>query len=274
MGSIQYKNANITVYESALFRTTSTLIETDDLLLLVDPNWLPSEIESLQLAVRRQRNHKPFFLLFTHSDYDHIIGYLAFPAAQIIASQAFVDNKGKNKILRQITDWDDENYIRRNYPIEYPSVDLVIKADGQQLKIGDTTLTFYLAPGHNIDGIFTIVEPLGVWIAGDYLSNIEFPYIYHSSLAYEQTMAKTETILSNHLIRLLITGHGDVAFDSIEILKRKEDALKYIADLRDAIQNNRPFDFDQLMKAYHFPKIMKQFHEGNVKLMRKELENA
>ncbi len=271
MSAIQYKDANITVYESALFRTTSTLIETDDILLLVDPNWLPNEIECLQLAVHRQRNNKPFFVLFTHSDYDHIIGYRAFPTAQIIASQAFVDNKGRNKILEQIKDWDDENYIRRNYPIDYPSVDVVIRADGQQLKIGATTLTFYLAPGHNVDGLFTIVEPLGVWIAGDYLSNIEFPYIYHSSLAYEQTMAKVTPILSNHMIKMLITGHGDIALDKSDILKRKEDSIKYITDLRTSLKDELPFDFEKLMKAYHFPKIMKQFHEGNVKLIKKEL---
>jgi len=189
MSKIQFKNTNITVFESALFRTTTTIIETDDLLLLVDPNWLPSEIERIQLEVQRRKN---------------IIGYRAFENAKIIASQAFIDNENKTKILQQINDWDDENYILRNYPIEYPNVDLVVRQDSQQLKIGDTTLTFYLAPGHNIDGIFTIVEPLGIWIAGDYLSNIEFPYIYHSSLAYETTMDKVATILSNHIMSLLI----------------------------------------------------------------------
>ena len=272
MSKIQFKNTNITVFESALFRTTTTIIETDDLLLLVDPNWLPSEIETIQLEVQRRKRNKPFFLLFTHSDYDHIIGYRAFENAKIIASQAFIDNENKTKILQQINDWDDENYILRNYPIEYPSVDLVVRQDSQQLKIGDTTLTFYLAPGHNIDGIFTIVEPLGIWIAGDYLSNIEFPYIYHSSLAYETTMDKVATILSNHKIHQLITGHGDMAFETREILKRKEDSLKYIRDLRTALQNNVPFDFELLMEAYRFPKIMKQFHNGNVALMKKEME--
>ena len=49
MSPIQFKTPNITVFESALFRTTTTLLETDDLLLLVDPNWLPSEIENIQL---------------------------------------------------------------------------------------------------------------------------------------------------------------------------------------------------------------------------------
>ena len=132
MPKIQYKDTQTTVFESALFRTTSTLIETKDLVLLVDPNWLPEEIENIQQAVLRCDPSKPFFLLFTHSDYDHIIGYRAFPNAQIIASQSFVDNKNKAKIIQQINDWDDENYIKRCYPITYPAVDIVIKEEGQQ----------------------------------------------------------------------------------------------------------------------------------------------
>ena len=129
MHTIQYKTPQLTVFESALFRTTSTLIETEEFLLLVDPNWLPKEIENLQQVVKRKQGNKPLYLLFTHSDYDHIIGYRAFDNAQIIASQAFVDNKEKTSILQQIKDWDDENYIKRNYPIEYPTVDIIIKAD-------------------------------------------------------------------------------------------------------------------------------------------------
>lgn len=271
MPKIQYKDPQVTLFESALFRTTSTLIETADLVLLVDPNWLPEEIENIQLAVQKCDPNKPFYLLFTHSDYDHIIGYQAFPSAQIIASQAFVDNKDKVKILQQINDWDDENYIKRSYPITYPAVDIVVKADNQQLTVGATTLTFYTAAGHNVDGLFTVVEPLGIWIAGDYLSNIEFPYIYHSSITYEETLAKTATILANHKIDKLITGHGDIAYSHEEILKRKTSSLHYIHSLRSALQNDVPFDFDQLMEAYEFPKIMRQFHDGNVSLIQKEL---
>lgn len=62
--------------------------------------------------------------------------------------------------------------------------------DGEQLKIGSTTLNFYEAKGHTDVGIFTIIEPLGVWIAGDYFSNIEFPFIYSSSKDYIQTLEK------------------------------------------------------------------------------------
>lgn len=274
MNWIQFKTPYLTVFESALFRTTTTLVETEDLLLLVDPNWLPIEIDNIRQIVRNSQGDKPLYLLFTHSDYDHIIGYQAFPDATVIASQALVDNPDKTSILKQIKDWDDENYIKRSYSIEYPKVDIIIKEDAQQLKVGHTVLTFYLAPGHNTDGIFTIVESLGIWIVGDYLSNIEFPYIYHSSYAYEDTLKKVLTILEKHAPKVLVTGHGDVALSSQEILQRQKDAFAYITSLRSAIAENRTFDFDQLMGDYDFPKIMRQFHDGNVKLMKKELNLA
>lgn len=268
---IQYKDPSTIVFESALFRTTSTVVETEDLLLLVDPNWLPIEIATIQQEVQKRLKGKPLFILFTHSDYDHIIGYNAFPNAQVIASQAFEDNPNKASILTQIKDWDDENYINRTYEITYPTIDFVVKEDGQQLKIGRTILTFYLAFGHNTDGIFTIIEPLGIWIAGDYLSNIEFPYIYHSSLEYENTLAKVVGIIERHTIRMLITGHGDIAYTEGEILKRKKEAIAYIHALRTALKSGVDFDFEELMKGYDFPKIMKQFHDGNVVLMKKEM---
>ena len=66
MHNIQFKNALITVYESALFRTTSSLIETTDFILLVDPNWLPFEIKNLQAQIQSKPKEKPVFLLFTH----------------------------------------------------------------------------------------------------------------------------------------------------------------------------------------------------------------
>ncbi len=269
---IQYKTPNIIVFESALFRTTSTFVVTDDLALLVDPNWLPIEIEAIQNMIRQQIGERPFYLLFTHSDYDHIIGYKAFPSAQVIASQTFANNPDKAAILRQIKDFDEENYIRRNYLIEYPAVDIAIEKDGEQIKIGETVLTFYLAPGHNADGIFAIIEPLGIWIAGDYLSNIEFPYIYHSSLEYERTIRKTISILTYHEIKMLVTGHGDIAFTETEILKRKKAALNYIHILRNSIEKNIPFDLKGLFQQYHFPKIMGHFHKKNIKLLKKEIE--
>ncbi len=53
----------------------------------------------------------------------------------------------KDYKLGLIADFDREYYIDRSYPITFPTIDHVISRNGQQLTIGETTLTFYLAPG-------------------------------------------------------------------------------------------------------------------------------
>lgn len=66
---------HITIFESALYRTTSTVFHNDDLILIVDPNWLPGEVQAVRGHVDQIKKGYPLYLLFTHSDYDHIIAY-------------------------------------------------------------------------------------------------------------------------------------------------------------------------------------------------------
>lgn len=273
--TILYDSPQVRVFQSALFQTNATVITTDDLVLVVDPNWLPLEVAEIRQFVETQSaGKKPVYLLFTHSDYDHIIGYRAFShiAQSVIASHSFVENTGKASTLQQIKDFDDEYYIERPYPIEYPSVSHVISHDGQTLTIGGTELTFFNAVGHNPDGIFTVVNGQ-YWIAGDYLCGVEFPYIYHSSMAYEKTLKKTDKILEQFDIQLLVSGHGTPTTDKTEILKRQKDAFEYIDAVRESIKENLFFDFEAYIayKGYRFPRIMRRFHEGNLNLIRSEI---
>ena len=275
--TILFDTPQVRVFQSALFQTNSTVVTTDDLVLVVDPNWLPLEIAEIRQFVDQQSaGKKPVYLLFTHSDYDHIIGYRAFSdiAESVIAAHNFVENPLKETTLQQIRDFDDEYYITRDYPIEYPSVSHVIVHDGQTLTIGDTELTFFNAVGHNPDGIFTIVNGQ-YWIAGDYLCGVEFPYIYHSSIEYEKTLRKTDKILQDFDIQLLISGHGSPTTDKTEILSRQKDAFEYIDAVQESIKENLFFDFNAYIqyKNYRFPRIMRKFHEGNLNVIRGEIFN-
>ena len=274
---ILYKTASLCVFQSALFQTNSAVINTEDAVIVVDPNWLPDEIAAIKKHVAKCGD-KPLFLLFTHSDYDHIIGYGAFPeAVGVIASRAFVENADKEKNLEQIRTFDDDYYIVRDYVTIYPVVTHVIEHDGQKINIGNTELIFYLAAGHNPDGVFAVVND--VWIVGDYLCAVEFPYIYHSSIEYEKTLAKADFILRHHKINTLVCGHGDILTPKNtgkifidEVLKRKTVALDYIHHVRAAIENPKhAFDFEAYVKDYDFPRIMKRFHDKNVDLIKREL---
>lgn len=41
MNTIIYRDPNVTVFQSVLFQTNTTVVQTNDLVLVVDPGWLP-----------------------------------------------------------------------------------------------------------------------------------------------------------------------------------------------------------------------------------------
>ncbi len=273
---IQFKHTDTCVFQSALFCTTATVIQTTDLILVIDPNWLPQEVYAIQNFVREIRKNRPLYLLFTHSDYDHIIGYQAFPDATVIASRAFAENPDKEMIIKQIKEWDEGFYIVRNYPIRYPEVNILVEKDAQQLSIGATNFTFYLAPGHNRDGIFTFVEwdSKGILLLGDYLSDVEFPFIYHSSEDYEQTLNKATQLALHPKLLIAIPGHGGLIHSKTDMQHRITASRLYIQALRQSIQNKQNYPTELLWQRYAFRKGMEHYHEGNIKLIEKELQKA
>ena len=267
----QYQTEAITILESALYRTTTTIIQTADMVLLVDPNYLPGEVKMIQQIIKDILNDRPLFLLFTHSDFDHIIAYRAFPRAKIIASKALIENPNWEKDLSDIFDFDEQFYIRRDYQIQYPfDADVLVESDGQTFELGQTKLHFYLAPGHKQDSIFTIVEPLGVFLAGDYLSNVEFPFVNDSFQAYENTLEKVENILIKHPLQVMIPGHGDACFENSAILERQMDALHYIRLLKKSLRTGQSFDA-ALWEKYPFQKGLIDEHNNNIALLKKEI---
>lgn len=269
---IQYKNKHFCVFESALFRTNSSVVQTKDLILVVDPSWLPHEVTAIRHHVDAIKNGRPVYLLFTHSDYDHILGFGAFPEAYTIASQAFKDNPKKEEQIRAIDKFDQEYYVRRHYKLCYPRVDITIDRETDFITVGDTRLSFWQAPGHNSDGLFTLVEPIGIWMAGDYLSNEEFPFIYHSTEAYLDTLEVAERIINKRQPKFLVPGHGDVSTDSQEMLSRVKASKDYIQELREAVIAGRRYPVEQLWAHYDFRLGQEEFHRKNVALMQREYD--
>lgn len=269
---ISFQRDSLTVFQSALFQTNSAVVEGEGFVLVVDPTWLPAEVEEIAAHVRAIRSSRPLYLLFTHSDFDHILGYGAFPGAITIASREFVDSPNPQRSVNAVLAWDSEYYVRRPYAIVYPEISVAADHDGQTLVLGASRLTFYKSPGHNPDGLLTVVEPQGVLLAGDYFSNIEFPYIYQSSTAYEATLEKLDLILDQHSVSVLVPGHGQVATNRDEMRLRQRQSFDYIHVLRKHIAANDQPAIDKMLESYPFPLGMKSFHDGNQALMRAEVE--
>ncbi|ANE47695.1 hydrolase glyoxylase [Paenibacillus swuensis] len=269
---ISLVNNRVTLFQSSLFQTTSTVVELEVGILIVDPTWLPHEIHLIQQHVEKVRGNKPIYLLFTHGDYDHIIGYRAFPGAITIGSLLLHHHPRKEHKLNLIQEFDDTYYIKRNYEIAFPELDIVIHEDGQKFRIGEEQLTFYKAPGHTEDGLFTVVESLGILIAGDYLSDFELPFIYDSTIAYEETLHKARRILNQYEIQLLIPGHGKYTTERPEMERRVGVSLSYIERLREAVSSGDEVRLKALQEEHPFPSsTMEDNHKDNVRIVQRDL---
>lgn len=258
---IQFNKDNITVFQSSLYMTTSAIIQTDDVIILTDPNWLPNEIENIKNFIKKNIGDKQLYIIYTHSDFDHIIGAGAFPEAKVIASKPFDNNPNKEQIVEEIHKFDQQYYVNRNYKHEYPSVDIVISKEGQKMELGSLTLTFYLSPGHTNDCLFTVIEPDGIFLSGDYLSDVEFPFI-NNYKDYVNTINKAEKILHKYNITTHIPGHGSTTQNLEEINKRINSSKYYLNQL---LQDNGELE-SYLNKEYTFFEGMKSIHDENKKV--------
>ncbi|MBW4084788.1 MBL fold metallo-hydrolase [Paenibacillus sp. S150] len=268
---LKWKRGEITLFRSELYETNSLVVESAGHVLVVDPCWLPGEVEEIRRYVSGVLGGRRLLLLFTHSDFDHIIGYGAFAEAEVIASKAFTDKSREEResILEEIRAFDDNYYLRRSYEITYPDVDHIMGQDGQTMVFGELQLTGYAAPGHTNDGLFTVVDSPRLFIAGDYLSDVEFPYIYDSSTAYEATLGKVERIIARHPVPLLVPGHGEAAESQPEIERRRGAGLDYIRRLRAAVAAGEAAD--HLIAGCAFPRNMRKFHRSNQERIKREL---
>ena len=268
---IVFQNKHVTVFQSPFFQTNSTVIETDDCLLIVDPTYLPHEIQEIQEYVEKRKQNKKVYLFITHGDFDHIVGYSAFPDAICIGSIDLKNHPQKEKKIEIANQFDRDFFIERNIPFSFPELDIVIYEDGHQVKEGNTTLTFYTSPGHTKDGLFAVIEELGIWIVGDYLSNFELPFAYYSVKDYFSTLDKATNILNSYQISLLVPGHGKVSTDPKEIEQRINVAKSFLLRLKEAVLQNDVDEINKLEKEILFPSdFTRDCHQTNIQLIKEE----
>lgn len=250
--------------------TTSAVIETDDAIVMTDPNWLPVEVEGIKKYIESNLGSKQLYIIYTHNDYDHIIGAGAFSNTITIASEEFAQYPDKEKIVQQNREFDESHYLERTYDHIYPDVDVVVKHDGQELKAGDLTLTFYKSPGHTDDGIFTVVEPYGIFLSGDYLSDVEFPFISGSYKDYVRTIETAEAIFNKYDIKVHVPGHGRTTEDKREMDSRLDFSKHYLQELPKEDEELKA----HMQEKFTFFNFMSGVHDDNKKVALRELEKG
>lgn len=83
--------------------SNSYLIETTDVILLIDPGGLPEQAEQLALAIRECRGERdrPVFVFLTHAHIDHFAGILALPSFASAETAVFAVQEHGGAVLER-----------------------------------------------------------------------------------------------------------------------------------------------------------------------------
>lgn len=138
---------------------------------------------------------------------------------------------------------------------------------GETTKVAsDDTLYFLPISGHTADMMATFFVERKVVVAGDVLSDLEFPFIFYSSQKYLESLEKMKEKVLEYGIHILVPGHGRPVLNSQkEILGRIEDDLDYLQQLRSGNQLAR-------YRGEPIPAHLISRHEGNIEFVETECE--
>lgn len=221
----------IHIQPSLLYQTQCVVVADRGSVTVIDPNYFPHEIlAARELAERLAGESAERWVALTHSDFDHIAGVPWFEDFRVL-THAEWDDANEERARRAMQNFDAETYIPRARPLTGP-----IRRDRTIGQDGEAFLGFraYGAQGHTRDGLVLHHLRTGTVIAGDYLSAVEFPFVYVSISAYRRTLERFGELFAKAPPRLLISQHGPVAYGAAAARSRLEESIAYIAGLAQA----------------------------------------
>jgi len=213
---------------SLLWQTQCAVLAADGAVLVVDPGFFEHEIAAARSLARRISRRTPLLVL-THSDFDHIVGVAAFPESPIAASAKW-DAGNERRARATLRRFDGEHYVERRHPLARAVRPSLSVEDGQSLY----GCTAHLLAGHTRDGLCLFHPQSRALIVGDYLSDLEFPFIYVSALAYRASLAKLAGLCRELPVDVLVSQHGRPALGRAEIAQRLRESEGYLEALLDA----------------------------------------
>lgn len=227
----------ITVFTSAIWQMTSTVVGCGESRLVVDPGYFPREIEAIAASLPRRAVVEA--LLFTHGHFDHVVGHGAFPEAPVYAAPPLVAAVAAGapaaaRALAEAARFDAQYYVDRPWPYAWPR-DLRPLEDGGAFNIGDLDLEVFHLPGHAADCL--ALRAGDRLIVGDYLSPLEIPFV-DDLAAYRRSLRRLEALIDAS-VAAVVPGHGPVL--SAEAARRilREDR-RYLDALQAARDSGDP----------------------------------
>jgi len=241
------------VVTSGFWQTNAIALRVGDEAVLIDSPYLPDELDMLP-GLLAGAGFEPDGLLATHADFDHLLGRLAFPGMTLGLAESSVERVqrepgGAQRALRQ---YDAEFYVSRPAPLALGQVQ-ALPVPGH-VEIGDRELELHPAEGHTPDGMALFDRAQGLLIVGDYLSDVEIPWISEGgSLAdYRATLARLAPLVEE--AGTVVPGHG-APHDRETTLRLLDEDVDYL----DALERG-----DEQLPAGRDSKAQRGIHAENV----------
>lgn len=214
---------------SALWETSSVLLIEGDEAVAVDPGVTQSEIEGVRDRADEE-GARVVAVLATHADFDHIAGIATFPGAEAAMGPRAAARIANGDALREMVE--EGRPLGLSWPGE-PRCDRILRVGRREL-IGPFAVETMELAGHTDCGVGYRLRDPDVLVVGDYLSPIEYPFVYHSTAAYRSTLAGLADLLRSDPPALVVPGHG-APLEPAAALEIAEQDLGYLHALRSAV---------------------------------------
>jgi len=212
-------HADAIVVTSRIWQTNATALRSGGEVLLIDSPYFPDELDALP-SLLRQAGFEPNALFSTHADYDHVLGRYAFPDLTLGVGDATMERirTVPGEAQRELREEDARNYVVRDSPLGLGNVQS-LPVPGY-VELGDQELELHPADGHTSDGTAILARFAGLLVVGDYLSNVEIPWVSNGGSLdmYRATLARLAPLVEQ--AETVVPGHGSP--------HAREDALRIL----------------------------------------------
>ena len=225
---------DVVVVTSSVWQTSATLVRgpgEQPESICIDSPILPVELDALgNLAESGAFDVRG--LLATHSDWDHVLGRLAFPDAAV-----GLDERSAARLTarigepqRRLREFDAEWYLERGAPLALGELQ-PLPVPGR-LDLGEHQVDVHDGAGHTGDGMVLWIPWAQTLIVGDYLSPVELPSWDEtgSRAMYREALERLALLVPQ--ARWVVAGHGGPV--------GREDALRILDEDRDYLESGTP----------------------------------
>jgi glyoxylase-like metal-dependent hydrolase (beta-lactamase superfamily II) len=229
--------AGVLVRQSRLYRMNSVVLADPGHVAVVDPGILPSEIADLSHTVAGLGTPRTT-LVFTHGDWDHVLGRSAWPGARTLGHEAIADDidRGLDHIRAEASRVATEAGERWDHAFEPFRPDVAVRGPRDD-RLGANPAVFREALGHSPSMLSVHLPERRLLIAGDMLSDIEIPILTQPIALYRRTLGELLPLAEAGAFETLIPGHGAIARSAAGALERVRRDLGYLDRLEDEVRS-------------------------------------